>query len=90
MLFDRSSLTWKVSILSHVAIVKIVIVHFGSFWENAGKILNNFQSTNRQLFPVESQFHIDFNDGKPVAVIFLERCSEEMLIFNDAFLWLDG
>lgn len=45
--FDGSSLIWKVSILSDVGIVKIVMVHFGTFWENAGKILNKFQCTNQ-------------------------------------------
>lgn len=67
------------------------MVHFGSFWEHVGKTVDDSPHfTNQCLFPVQSQFHTDFNDSTPGAVIFLERCSEEMLIFNDAFLWSDG
>lgn len=87
LLFDQSCLTCKIPILSHIAIVKIVIVHFGSFCENTSEIFNNFQFKN-QYFPLSPISIQIFSSGKQVAVIFLERCSEEMLIFNDAFLWL--
>lgn len=33
---------------------------------------------------------MNVSGGEPGAVIFWERSSEEMLIFNAAFLWLDG
>lgn len=70
--------------------VEIAKVHFGSFWEPAGKIVGNSHFTHQYLFPAQSQFRTDFNDSTPRAAVFLGRCSEEMLIFNDAFLWSDG
>lgn len=57
-------------ILSHVPIVKVAIIHFGSFWDKAGKILGNFLSPNQGLFPAQSQLHKDVSGGEPGAVIF--------------------
>lgn len=77
-------------ILSRVPIVKIAIINSGFFWDNAGKTSDNFQSPNQWQFPAQYQLQTNVSDGEPEAVIFWERSSEEMLIFNVAFLWLDG